>query len=54
LAVFALEAFWYIVVALALSAPATRSAYLRTKLTMDRLAGIVLAAIGMKLLVSTR
>jgi threonine/homoserine/homoserine lactone efflux protein len=54
IAVFLLEALWYIVVALALSAPATRTAYLRTKLAVDRIAGAVLAALGIKLLVSSR
>jgi len=54
IAVYALEASWYIVVALALSAPATRSVYLRAKLAVDRVAGAVLAALGIKLLLSTR
>jgi threonine/homoserine/homoserine lactone efflux protein len=54
IAVFALEASWYILVALALSAPATRSVYLRAKLAVDRVAGAVLAALGIKLLLSTR
>ncbi len=54
ISVFVLELLWYIVVALALSAPATRSAYLRAKLAVDRVAGAVLAALGIKILVSTR
>lgn len=54
IAVFALEASWYAVVALALSAPGTRIAYLRTKAIVDRVAGALLAALGVKLLAATR
>jgi len=37
-----------------LSAPATRNVCLRAKLVADRVAGAVLATLGIKLLVSTR
>ena len=54
IAVFGLEATWYTIVALALSAPGTRYAYLRQKLVVDRVAGALLAAIGLRLLLMTR
>jgi threonine/homoserine/homoserine lactone efflux protein len=52
--VFLLEASWYFLVALALSASAPRAAYLRAKLAVDRVAGAALAALGIRLLVSAR
>jgi threonine/homoserine/homoserine lactone efflux protein len=52
--VFALEASWYLVVAFALSAPTSRGAYLRSKAVIDRIAGVVLASLGLKLLLSSR
>lgn len=54
IAVFALEATWYTIVALALSAPGTRNAYLRRKLVIDRVAGILLAVIGVRLILMAR
>jgi len=52
--VFAIETAWYALVALALSMPAPRAAYLRSKLWIDRIAGGVLAALGLKLIASAR
>jgi threonine/homoserine/homoserine lactone efflux protein len=47
--VLAVETGWYTAVATALSARAPRAAYLRSKLWVDRAAGAVLAALGIKL-----
>jgi threonine/homoserine/homoserine lactone efflux protein len=47
--VFAVETGWYSVVAAVLSASAPRSVYLRCKLWVDRAAGAVLGALGIKL-----
>jgi threonine/homoserine/homoserine lactone efflux protein len=47
--VFVIETGWYSIVALALSAPLQRAAYLRFKSTYDRTAGGILAALGIKL-----
>ena len=47
--VFIIEAGWYAVVALALSADRPRSAYLRYKVWVDRIAGCVMVALGLKL-----
>lgn len=52
LAIFALEAGWYGVVALLLSAPGPRRGYLAAKRWIDRLAGVVMALLGLKLLLS--
>lgn len=52
LLVFVIEAGWYSIVALALSAPSPRSAYLRAKSGLDRIAGGVMAALGIKLMVA--
>jgi threonine/homoserine/homoserine lactone efflux protein len=49
-ALFAIEAGWYAVVALAFSAGGPRAAYLRAKTWIDRLAGSVIAALGLRLL----
>ncbi len=54
LAVFALEASWYLVVALVLSAPSPRGAYLRLKTQIDRTVGVVLSILGVRLLVSSK
>jgi threonine/homoserine/homoserine lactone efflux protein len=54
LAIFFIETGWYCVVALSLSAPAPRAAYLRSKTWMDRITGGVMAALGMKLIVGAR
>jgi threonine/homoserine/homoserine lactone efflux protein len=47
--VFAIETTWYTVVALALSSEHPRAAYLRHKAWVDRTAGGVMVALGMKL-----
>ena len=47
--VFSIEATWYSVVALALSSERPRSAYLRHKAWVDRIAGGVMVALGVKL-----
>lgn len=48
--IFALEAGWYAIVALAFSARRPRQAYLRWKAWIDGLAGAVLAALGLRLM----
>jgi RhtB (resistance to homoserine/threonine) family protein len=50
LLVFAVEAGWYAIVAVALSAPAPRKKYLHCKTAIDRIAGGVLGLLGAKLL----
>ncbi|MCQ4162129.1 LysE family transporter [Roseomonas sp. GC11] len=50
--VLLVEAGWYGLVALAFSAAAPRAAYLRGKGWLDRLAGAVMAALGLRLLLS--
>jgi len=50
--VFALETSWYLVVAFALSASKPRQAYIKTKFAIDRTVGVVLGALGVKLLFS--
>lgn len=50
LLVFAIETGWYSIVALALSAPSPRATYLRSKSKIDRIAGGVMAALGIKLI----
>jgi threonine/homoserine/homoserine lactone efflux protein len=52
--VFAIEAGWYALVALALSADRPRDAYLRYKAWVDRVAGGVMVALGLKLISSAR
>ena len=54
LAVFALEASWYLVVAFSLSAPKPRDAYIKAKAAIDRTVGVVLSVLGVKLLLSSR
>lgn len=54
LLVFVIETGWYALVALALSGAAPRAAYLRGKRWIDRTAGAVLAALGLKLITSAR
>ncbi|WP_024302307.1 LysE family translocator [Pseudogulbenkiania sp. MAI-1] len=51
--VFVIEAGWYTMVALALSSHGPRSAYLRYKAWIDRAAGGVMVALGLKLVSST-
>jgi threonine/homoserine/homoserine lactone efflux protein len=50
--VFAVESSWYALVACALSSEAPRNAYLRYKAWIDRLAGGVMVALGLKLITS--
>lgn len=54
LLICAIEAGWYSLVALALSAPSPRAAYLRSKSRLDRVAGGVMAALGIKLVLGAR
>jgi len=50
--IFAIEFGWYAIVALALSAPSPRAAYLRSKTWIDRAAGAVMALLGMRLILT--
>lgn len=52
--VFAIEAGWYALVALALSAPGPRARYLAAKSLLDRGAGLLLGALGLRLLAEAR
>lgn len=52
--VFVIETGWYTLVAVALSAHAPRAWYLRYKAWLDRIAGGVLIALGLKLVTSAR
>jgi threonine/homoserine/homoserine lactone efflux protein len=52
--VFAVEAGWYGLVATLLASAAPRRAYLRYKTWVDRLAGTVMLALGLKLIASAR
>lgn len=54
LLIFAIETGWYSIVALALSAPSPRATYLRSKSKLDCIAGGVMAALGIKLIVGVR
>lgn len=54
LLVFLIETGWYSMVAVALSAPAPRATYLRSKSKIDRIAGGVMAALGIKLVLGAR
>jgi threonine/homoserine/homoserine lactone efflux protein len=49
LGLFAIEAGWYAIVAVAFSAAGPRAAYLRSKLWIDRLAAAVMGALGLRL-----
>lgn len=51
LVIFAIEAGWYAVVALAFSAEGPRAAYLRTKVLADRAAATVMGLLGVKLVI---
>jgi threonine/homoserine/homoserine lactone efflux protein len=48
--IFAIEAGWYAIVAMAFSAPRSQRAYLGGKLWIDRLAGAVIGALGLRLI----
>jgi threonine/homoserine/homoserine lactone efflux protein len=54
LVIFAIEAGWYAIVALALSAPSPRAGYLRFKAGIDRAAGAVMALLGLRLILATK
>lgn len=47
--VFAIETGWYAIVAVVLSSPIPRAAYLRYKAWADRAAGVVLVGLGLRL-----
>lgn len=49
-AIFAVEAAWYAVVALAFSAPRSQRVYLRWKAWVDRLAALVIGGLGLRLI----
>ena len=51
--IMAIETGWYTLVALAFSLPQPRAAYLRWKGRIDRFAGAVMAALGIKLILSS-
>ena len=51
--VFAIEAGWYVLVALALSSTGPRTRYLRYKTWMDRAAAGVMVSLGVKLVLSS-
>lgn len=48
--VFAVEAIWYSVVALALSSPLPRARYLASKAWIDRAVGAIMSLLGLKLI----
>lgn len=48
--IFAIETIWYSVVAVALSAPLPRARYLAWKVWLDRAAGAIMSALGLKLI----
>ena len=52
--IFAIEAGWYAIVALVLSAPSPRAGYLRFKIWIDRAAGAVMALLGLRLIFASR
>lgn len=52
--VFLVEAGWYSIVALVLSAESSRAAYLRSKMHVDRIAGGVMGLLGLKLVAAAR
>jgi threonine/homoserine/homoserine lactone efflux protein len=51
LLIFSIETVWYVAVALLFSAAQPRAAYLRAKRWIDRLAGIVMGLLGVRLVV---
>jgi threonine/homoserine/homoserine lactone efflux protein len=52
--VFFIEAGWYAFVAVALSSERPRHVYLRYKMFIDRTAGAIMLALGLKLITSSR
>jgi threonine/homoserine/homoserine lactone efflux protein len=53
LMVFCVEAGWYLAVALCFSSPAPRAVYLRAKTAIDRFAAAAIAALGLRLLLTS-
>jgi threonine/homoserine/homoserine lactone efflux protein len=51
--IFVVEASWYAVVAIAFSANAPRTVYLRSKKWIDRIAGAVMGTLGSRLLIES-
>jgi threonine/homoserine/homoserine lactone efflux protein len=51
---FSIDAVWYTVVACTLSSPASRTAYLRYKAHVDRAAGGIMGALGIRLITLAR
>jgi threonine efflux protein len=51
--IFSLETAWYAVVALVFSSDRPRAAYLTSKVWIDRVAGAVMGALGMRIIVET-
>jgi threonine/homoserine/homoserine lactone efflux protein len=49
--VFVQETAWYSIVALAFSSSRPRAVYLRAKLWIDRAAGLIIGALGVRLIV---
>jgi threonine/homoserine/homoserine lactone efflux protein len=49
---FSLEVLWYAVVALVFSSSGPRAAYARAKTVIDRVASVVMAGLGLRLVVS--
>lgn len=54
LLVFLVEAGWYSIVALALSAETSQAAYLQSKIHIDRVAGGIIGILGIKLVAAAR
>lgn len=51
---FSIDTIWYTVVACTLSSPASRTAYLRYKTHVDRAAGGIMGALGIRLITLAR
>lgn len=49
-----IEMFWYVAMTLAMSAAPVRAAYLGAKFWIDRVAGVALAALGLRLILNPR
>jgi len=52
--IFVQETSWYAIVALAFSSSRPRALYLRAKLWIDRAAGVVIGALGLRLILEAR
>jgi threonine/homoserine/homoserine lactone efflux protein len=52
-AIFLLETGWYVIVAVGFSAARPRAAYMRAKTWIDRMAGAVMGALGLRLVFET-